>query len=240
MGNGNRRRAAVGAALAAGLSACSAFVGANGLVGTCEVEHDACKQRCGGQVNPRDCELSCDYESRMCARRENDDRLPTNVDPVVAAPPLGPPQTMAVDLRGGHIEAKGAYVNFDGPARPVDGAYEVDPGASMRLTFPVPADTREVELTLLHASGGQGVNCFVTVAVGDHPILGRYAPPPKTGDGLLRPERWNVSFALPEKAESDPQKVTVFLYNNQAAGSKTPYLIGAAELAWRRPEPAKK
>jgi hypothetical protein len=222
-----------GASLAWG---CAGLVGTGGGRGACQTEHERCVTQCGEDLaKPRDCELSCDYEARLCARRQNEERIASNVDPIVAIPELGPPQTLSVDLRNGRIGSNGPHVTFNGPAKPVEGAYQVDPGATLRMTFPVPAGAREAVLTLLHGAGGDGVGCFVTMAVGDQPVLARYAPPRTDAAGLLRPERWDVAFALPERGagEEAPTDVTVFLYNNQAAGSRSPYLIAAAELTYR-------
>ncbi len=221
---------------------CAALVGTGGGRGVCRSEHEVCVEHCAEDLTkPRDCELSCDYEARLCAKRQNEEAMTSNVDPIVGIPELGPPQTLSVDLRGGRIGSNGPHVTFNGPAQPVEGAYQIDPGATLRLTFQVPAEAREAVLTLLHGAGGDGVNCFVTMAVGERPVLARYAPPRADAAGLLRPEKWDVAFALPEpdKRKKTPTDVTVFLYNNQAAGSRSPYLLGAAELSYRVVVPPK-
>lgn len=236
-----RARALAGLSMALMAAGCGAVVPAGGE-GACGAEHERCVAACRADlVDPRDCELSCDFDARLCDRRASAGReRANNVDRPGGRVELGPPETIAVDFRGGRIQAEGAFVTLKGAARPVDGAYEIGPGGTVRLVFPVPADAQAASLTLLHATGGDGVGCFITVAVGDQPLLGRYAPPRATKAGHLRPERWDVGFALDAAATEDadsPRKVTVFLYNNQAAGSRSPYLVGAAELTYRRPAP---
>jgi len=228
-------------ALVAVASGCSAGVKTGGFTGICAEELDRCEHACGDlKGSVRDCELSCEFDARICNRRNGDRAgFGEDVEHTPRIGELGPEEHMAADFREGKIVSDVAFVNKNGPIVAGEGAFKVSPGGAIRVTFPLKPGVRDAELSLMHATGGSGVGCFITVAVSDNPLISRYVPPRRSKEGLLHVEKWDVSPILTRAAlgkdATEPVKVVVFIYNNQAAGSKSDYLLGRVELAYRAP-----
>ncbi len=199
----------------------------NRFSGTCEEGHARClTDRCTDLVDGRDCRLSCDFEARLCERGQRTG--------VASGRRLGSDQALLIDLMGPDIATSSAItLTKAGEIRPWKDARALMPGAFVKAEIKLPADVRLAELQLLHGPGGSGVGCFVTMSVNDKPVLGRYAPP-RTKDGGLTRETWDLTRFI--TVGGGPQTVTLFIFNNNTAGSTAPYLLGAVEVYYRAME----
>jgi len=108
--------------------------------------------------------------------------------------------------------------------RAVQGAYELPPGATLKLEYQLPQNMHEAELYINHAPGEKEKPLFITITLGKKTIVGRYMPP-RRPDGRLRIEQWPV--------ELPGGDVSLFIYNNQSAGSESSYHIGGIQLIYR-------
>ncbi|MCA9543580.1 MAG: hypothetical protein KC613_04290 [Myxococcales bacterium] len=196
--------------------------------GTCDSEHARClKDRCADLRDTRDCSLACDFEARICQRDQKGE--------VAAGRRLSEDKALLVDLMGDKIRWSSAVtVTTGGEIRPWKDSRALQPGAFLKIDFQLPADVRFGELHLLHAPGGEGVGCFITMTVNEKPLVGRYAPP-RTQQGALRRETWDLARFL-EVGSKTPQTVSLFVFNNNTAGSQVPYLLGGIELYYKAME----
>ena len=86
---------------------------------------------------------------------------------------------------------------------------------------------------LTHAPQGNGTACFVTMTFAGQTLVGRYAPP-KPDKGRARVERWNLTPHLTPPTQTDESRnYTLFIYNNQNAGSTEGYRLAGVELYHR-------
>lgn len=214
-----------GAAL--GCSAAGQYVR---TTGACTEQRDACETRCERLGDQRDCLASCLLDAKLCMKAQG------NTAPLVGASParISEDKALLVDLVGQRPQhSPELKVELGGPVQVIDAAHQFDPGGRIAVTFTLPEDIREAEIALAHAPVGDGTNCFVTITLGDKTLAGRYAPP-RGKDGRLTVETWNLTpqiNALDPEARAKP--LTLFVYNNDAAGSSAPYRLGSIQFFYR-------
>ena len=138
-----------------------------------------------------------------------------------------------VDLMGKRpFHSKAVKVTLSG-ASVGKGGHVLAPGGSLKLDFMLPATTRDAELVVTHAPEGTGTACFVTMTFADQTLVGRYAPP-KADKGRARVERWNLTPHLADPVQGGEERgYTLFIYNNQNAGSTEGYRLAGVELYYR-------
>lgn len=142
-------------------------------------------------------------------------------------------QALLVDLVGERPRHSPELEVETHQAEPIDGAHRLAPGGTLSVTLPLPADTREAEIALSHGPEGDGTGCFITITVGDKTLAGRYAPP-RSADGALKVETWNLTPILNALGPADgPRPMRLFIYNNQAAGSTQGYRLSAIQIFYR-------
>ena len=225
------------AALCGCLMACAPLSHIDRATGTCAQVQGECDARCGliDDLADRDfCLDACRRDAIACegprARRPGMD-----VDPPPRVTDYGPPVASRVLMSDGRLDSNGPNVSFSGEARAVEGAWEVLPGGLLRVTFALPANTREAELLVDHGCGG--LPCFVTASLGEHPLTARYAPPRRLPGGKLHRDVWPVTPLLPPPDAKAPAGATrplsLVVYNNAEAGSLAPWLVGRVVLYHR-------
>ena len=223
-------------------TACVALIRTDPFRGACEKEERACETRCEELVagTSRDrCTLACDGEASLCSSQHGDPGTGTlgmDVSRRRMVTDLTAPARQRVELRNGRIESTGVSASISGPAQSVEGAYELLPGAALKVAFELPPTVREAELQIEHASASGHGFCFVTISIGDVPIAARYQPPGRKPDGQLRIDTWDLTTSLPAPTPG-PTQFTLFIYNNAVAGSVSPYLVGRIELVSRARKP---
>ena len=218
--------AVVGCAL--GAFGCTGLLQTGGFRGACHDEQRRCTKRCAALVDGHACLDGCQRQARGCVARQSDKELGFDLDePKTGA--AGALLTLTADFSGGRVRATQPTVAMRGKAVPLGHAYAIAPGASVHLSFPVLPTMTDAELELLHAAEA---GCFITVTVGDSPILSRYTAPTQTQDKLVHAERWIVSqpaIAVARRGEA----LNVFIYNNAEAGSSTAYFLSKVSLTYR-------
>lgn len=208
-------------------SGCAGSMSWGGIDGVCSARQTQCLEtRCKGLKAPRDCEQQCEYEARRCQRSPSGS---------VKAQTVSSERALLIELsETGIRHSRDATAKIVGAAQPLKGAYQFPPGAGLQMSFTLPPQVRSAELHLVHGPGGDGANCFITATVGNQTLVGRYAPP-RGGRGALRRETWNLGrFVEPSPK---PTTVNIFVFNNNVAGSRNPYLLGGVELFYRAVEP---
>ncbi|MCA9538123.1 MAG: hypothetical protein KC620_04510 [Myxococcales bacterium] len=230
-GEGRLARLLLLAALAGLAVSCSSAVGFSTVTGTCSAERDTCMSRCDRLVDGRDCEMACDFEGRQCERAQSG-----GAGLRADRPKISDYQVMLVDLFGPTPRASDtAVVELGGSVESKGGAHHFAPGATIKIEYTLPPHIREAELALTHGPGGDGTGCYITMTFGPNTLAGRYAPP-RSADDSLRVETWNLTEQIAGKDEA--QKVTLFIYNNASAGSKTPYRLAGVQLFYRTLAPS--
>lgn len=219
-------------AAAGGLAACTGAGEVVYATGTCRLEHDACNQRCGRLVEPRECTERCLLDARLCMRAQGSAGLEGAGLP--PPPKISELKALLVDLSGERPRhSPELAVNLTGTVEALDGVHRLAPGGGVGVTFTLPPDLREAELMVTHAPGGDGTGCFVTITVGSVPLASRYAPPRAKG-GALVTETWPLTPLIETlRAEQEKGPLVLFIYNNAAAGSKAPYRVGSVQLLYR-------
>jgi hypothetical protein len=205
------------------LAACAGSKDIALFSGTCGSEHDACLSRCAALKDPRECKFGCDFGGRRCE----------NAQGGAASGFAGDYEVAIVDLMGKRpFHSKAVKVTLSG-ASVGKGGHVLAPGGSLKLDFMLPATTRDAELVVTHAPEGTGTACFVTMTFADQTLVGRYAPP-KADKGRARVERWNLTPHLADPVQGGEERgYTLFIYNNQNAGSTEGYRLAGVELYYR-------
>lgn len=239
-------RAALIAMGIAGLAA--ACTGGSQVVyatGTCQTQNERCNARCERLGDARECVESCLLDARLCMKAQG------SGGPVFGGasepPRISEHKALLVDFSGERPRASPELtVELTGTVEAFDGVHRLQPGGGVGVRFLLPEDLREAEVLIEHAPGGDGTDCFVTITVGSHALASRYAPP-RTKGGALRTETWNLTPLIetlraeqqgdaPEGAQAGAQEkrpLVLFIYNNQAAGSRAPYRLGTVQLLYR-------
>ena len=213
--------------LALGCSAAGQYVH---TTGACADARTVCETRCDRLGDKRDCMASCLLDARLCMRAQG------NTAPLVGGAParVSEDKALLVDLDGARPKhSPELSVELGGPVEVVDAAHQLGPGGRVAVTFTLPADIREAEIVLTHAPVGDGTGCFVTITLGEKTLAGRYAPP-RGKDGRLTPETWNLTPLINElspEARARPQ--TLFIFNNNAAGSTHPYRLASIQFFYK-------
>lgn len=228
--------------LAAAVAACAGLRRSEGFRGACGTQLERCRATCEHRSNPRavyECELGCDHAARTCAGRQGDSLIALGEladDERRDATRLTEAAVQRVDLSQGRLDSNGPSVAAEGPVRVVGDAYELMPGGFLKVGFTLPPDARETELHLEHGAGGGGLPCFVTISLGDKPIVARYSAPRRQLDGNLKRETWDATRFLPapQPEAKDPRAFTLFIYNNAEAQSQAPYFIRRIELGTKQ------
>lgn len=230
MSDSRARRAlwAAWAAVALGCSAAGQYVH---TTGACATGRDACEAQCARLGDDRDCLAQCLVDAKLCMKAQGVTGRTLAGD---APARISEHKALLVDLFGGRPKhSPELTVELGGPVQAVEGAHELGPGGRISVAFTLPADIREAELTLAHGPVGDGTRCFVTITLGQKTLAGRYAPP-RGKDGALVTESWNLTpliNALDPETRAAP--LTLFVYNNDAAGSAAPYRLGSVQLTYR-------
>lgn len=234
-----------GLGLALGLTGCTAIMRTDVFNGSCGPEHERCVAACE-EIRERQernmCIDRCQIDSRACAARQRerpDETIGINLEHRRVVTDLTEPVTQSVDFSAGRIQSSGASVNAQGEVRQAGDVFELMPGGILTIAFTLPPDAREAELLLEHGAGGGGTPCFVTVSLGEKAILGRYSAPRRGFDGVLKPERFNVTPNLPPPVgkESAARPFTLVVYNNAEAQSQAPYFVRRITLTTREKLP---
>lgn len=214
-------------ALLAGCSAAGQYVH---TTGACAEARDTCETRCDRLGDKRDCMAACLLDARLCMRAQGD------TAPLVGAAParVSEDKALLVDLFGKRPKhSPELQVELGGPVEPVEAAHQFAPGGRIGVTFTLPADIREAEIALAHAPVGDGTGCFVTITLGQKTLAGRYAPP-RSKDGKPTVETWNLTPLINEMSPEERAKPqTLFIYNNDAAGSVQPYRLATIQFFYK-------
>ena len=200
------------------------------LTGTCSRQLDTCMDRCKSRQDTLDCELMCRFRGKRCEGFQKT----SGPEALSGREEIGGHKALLVDFMGATPQySKGINLTLNGEVAPSNRMHTLKPGASITAEFTLPKSVRQAELKIRHGPGGTGVKCFVTMAVGSHVLAGRYAPP-RTKDGRLRAERWNLTPQIDSWKESgDKRGVRLVIENNAASGSEEPYHIGSIILHYR-------
>jgi len=192
------------------------------------VQHTTCTSRCGDLKDPRECRFTCDFRARQCEQAQGGAASGVADNDV-----LNSYEVAIVDLMGKRpLHSKTVKVALTG-AVPATGGHVLSPGGTIKLDISLPARARAAELMLTHAPQGDGTGCFVTMTFAGQTLVGRYAPP-KTDKGRARVERWNLTPHLAAPTASDePRQYTLFIYNNQNAGSTEGYRLAGLEVYYQ-------
>lgn len=214
---------------------CSSMMRTDTFKGACGPVHDQCVAGCKeikDWETADTCISACQSESRRCELRQRpgaDDALGTDLTQRKAVTDVGPPKVQLVDFSPGRIESSGVSVNAQGAVRQAGDVFELMPGGSLTIGFTAPPDAREAELEIEHGAGGGGAPCFVTISLADKTLLGRYAAPRRSLDGVLKNEQFNLTPNLPAPARSPddttPRPMTLVVYNNAELQSQSPYFV---------------
>lgn len=210
------------------LAACAGSKDIAIFSGTCSVEHGACLERCVALKDPRECKFACDFGGRRCEHAQGG-----ATSGLSEGAALNDYEVAIVDLMGKRpFHSKSVKVTLSG-ASVGKGGHVIAPGGSLKLDFTLPATTRDAELMVTHAPAGAGTACFVTMTFAEQTLVGRYAPP-KSDKGRARVERWNLTPHLADPAQGGSDRAyTLFIYNNQNAGSVEGYRLAGVELYYR-------
>lgn len=214
-------RGGVAIGLIWGLLGCTAMMHTEFITGACADERDRCvKERCGMVTDTRECTDTCDFEGRMCERRQGSGGTPKAR--------VGDEKALLVDLFGKKMmHSRGVTVKTQGQISAIPGGRALAPGAFMTLKVTLPAKLRQVDLSLTHQPAGPA--CFLTVTAGERALLGRYSPP--------RTTEWRTeSFDLSKHVTLDaagPQTVDIVIFNNNAAGSKDAYHLAGIQVFYK-------
>jgi hypothetical protein len=238
------RRRAYLLLLAFGALGCAGAAQVTLVDGSCSTGFEDCMGTCSGRTESVECELSCRFKAKQCARLQGTGGKGW----LSKSPRLGDYKALLIDLSGRRpLHSKAVELKFGGETRAnplspdksasgVGGYTILNPGAHLAATYVLPADLREAALILTHAPGGDGARCFITLTMGEKTIVGRYAPP-RVAPGQLKEESWNLTPDLADFPVVDGKRVIkLFLYNNQIAGSLAPYHLGSIELHYRAME----
>lgn len=210
------------------LAACAGSKSIALFSGTCGTLHDSCVTRCDALKDSRECRFKCDFRARRCEQAQGG-----TADGVAEDAALNSYQVAIVDLMGKRpLHSKTVKVTLT-EATAAAGGHVLAPGGTMKLEISLPARAREAELLLTHAPQGNGTGCFVTMTFAGQTLVGRYAPP-KTDKGRARVERWNLTPHLSPPSQSGATRsYTLFIYNNQNAGSTEGYRLAGVELYYQ-------
>jgi len=117
------------------------------------------------------------------------------------------------------------------------GAHLFKPGATIELTYSLPASATTAELVIGHGPLGKFPQCFITILLDDQTLVGRYNPP-RSGDGkVIRFEKWDLTRYLARTGLRDGRRTfRLFVMNNGAAGSRDDYALSSVELYYRTEE----
>ncbi|MEE2787159.1 MAG: hypothetical protein VX589_07445 [Myxococcota bacterium] len=201
------------------------------LSGTCDTEFERCVKRCQTLKDPLNCELRCRFYGKFCQQA----RAEGVVTHVMAEKIISKYKVLMVDLETKNIlHSNNAKFKIEGAYRYENGAYSLDPGATMVVAFEMPSSVRQADFVLRHGPGGSKVSCFVTIKMGVRIIGQRYSPPRST-TGRLRMEKWSLTPDLAQwpSTEDGRKTVTLTIHNNAQQGSKDPYRISSVELYYR-------
>lgn len=220
---------------------CAASLRTDNFKGVCGPEHTRCKASCDelkAWEAADTCASRCDAEARNCEARQRpapDDAIGTDLTVRPSVNDLQPEVAQSVDFTTGRIDSSGPTVNAQGEVRQAGDVYELMPGGILNVGFTAPADAREAELVITHGAGGGGLPCFVTVSVGDKPLLARYTAPRRGLDGKMKAEHFNMTPLLqpPGEPTGPARPMTVVIYNNAEAGSKAPYFVSRLAFTTR-------
>lgn len=225
------------------LSACSGMMRTDDFKGTCGPEHTHCVAGCQelkAWSTSDTCVSACDAEARRCELRQRpaaDDVIGTDLTQRKSVTDVGPAQDQVVDFSPGRIESSGVSVNAQGAVRQAGDVFELMPGGSLTIAFTAPPDAREAELEIEHGAGGGGAPCFVTITMAEKTLLGRYAAPRRSLDGVLKKELFNLTPNLPPPARSSddkaPRPMTLVVYNNAELKSESPYFVRRIRFSTR-------
>ena len=223
-------RVAVCVGLAASMLAAMVLAGCAGMIhteiirGACGEERDRCvAEFCGMVKDTRECEANCDFEGRMCARRQGETGAKTAR--------MGDEKALLVDLFGKKImHSSGMQFEQSGTLTQIPGGRALAPGAFVRMRVTLPPKLRQAELSLTHKPGG--APCYLTVTVGEKTLLGRYSPP-RTAQ--MKTEVFDFTALIVEDADA-PQTIEVLVFNNGAAGSTADYHLASAQIFFRAME----
>jgi len=198
--------------------------------GACSDERTGCEARCERLTDKRDCMAGCLLDARMCMRAQGDTAPMVGDGPVR----ISEDKALLVDLFGPRPKhSPELSVELGGDVQPIEAAHQFGPGGRIGVTFTLPADIREAEIALAHGPVGDGTGCFVTITLGEKTLAGRYAPP-RTQDGRLAVETWNLTPLLNEMSPEDRAKPqTLFIFNNDAAGSTQPYRLATIQFFYK-------
>ncbi len=207
---------------------CAGSKGLTLFSGSCGLQHDGCVERCESLQDARECRFSCDFRARRCEQAQGG-----SASGVAEDGPLNSYEVAIVDLMGKRpLHSKSVKVALTGASHQA-GGHVFAPGGTLKLDISLPASAREAELMLTHAPEGDGTTCFVTMTFAGQTLVGRYAPP-KSDKGRARVERWNLTPHLkPPTQDSGTHEYTLFIYNNQNAGSTQGYRLAGVELYYQ-------
>ncbi len=213
--------------LVVGCSAAGQYVQ---TTGTCTDERAECETRCERLGDKRDCLASCLLDARLCMRAQGKLAPPGAEEPAR----VSEDKALLVDLFGQRPKhSPELSVELGGAVEVIDAAHQFGPGGRIGVTFTLPANLREAEIALAHAPVGDGTGCFVTITLGQQTLAGRYAPPRGKG-GALTVETWNLTPLINQmSAEQRAQPQTLFIYNNDAAGSTQPYRLASIQFFYK-------
>jgi hypothetical protein len=206
------------------LTGCAGMINTEFITGACAEERDRCvEERCGMVKDSRECTLSCDFEGRMCERRQGSGGT--------TKARMGDEKALLVDLFGKKMmHSKGVTVTTQGEITSIPGGRALAPGAFMTLAVTLPPKLRQAELSLTHQPGGAAT--FLTVTVGEKALLGRYSPPRAKA---WRTESFDFSTLITQDAPT-AQTVNIVIFNNNAAGSKDPYHLAGIQVFYKAME----
>ena len=207
-----------------GLAGCAGMIHTDFISGACAEERDRCvADYCGMVKDTRDCENSCDFEGRMCSRRQGQTSAKTAR--------MADEKALLVDFFGKKIvHSAGITLEKHGAITKIPGAHALAPGAFVRLRVTLPPKLRQAELSLTHKPGG--APCYLTVTVGEKTVLGRYSPPQVK---KMKTEVFDFTAHIAQDADT-PQTLDVLIFNNGAAGSTAPYHLASAQIFYRAME----
>lgn len=218
--------------------------------GTCQTQNERCNARCERLGDARECVESCLLDARLCMKAQGSGGA--RIFGEASEPPrISEHKALLVDFSGERPRASPELtVELTGTVEAFDGVHRLQPGGGVGVRFRLPEDLREAEVLIEHAPGGDGTDCFVTITVGSHALASRYAPP-RTKGGALRTETWNLTPLIEtlraeqagpqdkggqagtQEGGQEQQPLVLFIYNNQAAGSRAPYRLGTVQLLYR-------
>lgn len=206
------------------LTGCAGMIHTDFITGACAEERDRCvAEYCGMVTDTRECKAGCDFEGRMCSRRQGETGTKTAR--------MGDEKALLVDFFGKKIaHSSGLTLSKSGKITKIPGAHALAPGAFVRLRLTLPPKVRQAELSLTHKPGG--APCYLTVTVGEKTLLGRYSPPQTS---KMKTEAFDFTAHITQDAPT-PQTIDVLIFNNGAAGSTADYHLASAQVFYRAME----